>query len=264
MKIDFCSLSSSSSGNCHYIGSEKTKILIDAGFSGKKIEALLEGIDVKCGDINGIFVTHEHTDHIKGVGVLSRRYNIPIFANEGTWAGMEDALGKIKAENIRVINTDEYFNFNDLDILPVKTYHDANESVGYIINQGRKKLSIITDTGKLDQNIVHSMKDSDIYLVESNHDIQMLRNGPYPVYLQNRIRGDFGHLSNDYIAKIMQELVRGRGETILLAHISKDNNSPKTAFNEMAFKLMENGIDIKSDINLELTYRDRQTRLYTI
>jgi len=264
MDIDFCSLSSSSSGNCHYIGTEKTKILVDLGFSGKKVESLLGGIGVKCQDIDGIFITHEHQDHIKGAGIISRRYNIPIFANQGTWEGMESSIGKISPENIRLLETENYFNFRDLDILPVKTYHDANESVGYIINGNRKKISIITDTGKLDGRIKKAMESSDIYLVESNHDIQMLRNGPYPVYLQNRILGDFGHLSNKDIGEAMQDLIEGRGETVLLAHLSKENNQPKTAFNEMAFKLMEKGIDIKEDINLELTYRDKQTRVYRI
>ncbi len=264
MDIDFCSLSSSSAGNCHYIGTENTKILVDVGFSGKKVESLLGGIGLKCEEIDGIFITHEHQDHIKGAGVLSRRYNIPIFANQGTWEGMEASIGKISPENIRLIETEAYYNFQDLDILPVKTYHDANESVGYIINAGRKKLSVITDTGKLDERIISSMKSSDLYLVESNHDIQMLRTGPYPAYLQDRIIGDFGHLSNAYIGDVMQDLVEARGETILLAHLSKDNNSPKTAFNEMAFKLIEKGIDIKEDINLELTYRDKQTKVYRI
>lgn len=264
MSIDFCSLSSSSSGNCHYLASDKMKILVDAGFSGKKIEGLLGGIDVSCQDLDAIFITHEHIDHIRGAGVLSRRYDLPIYANAGTWEAMEGDLGKLKKENIRILETDSYLNLKDLDILPVKTYHDARESVGYIVNSAGRKVSIITDTGKLDARILEAMASSDIYLVESNHDIQMLRNGSYPVYVQDRIRSDLGHLSNDYIAGAMQDLVEGRGETILLAHLSKDNNSPKTAFNEMAFSLMERGLDIKKDINLELTYRDRQTKLYRI
>lgn len=264
MKIDFCSLSSSSSGNCHYVSSDEVKLLVDAGFSGKTIEKLLDGIDVKCDEIDGILITHEHQDHIKGAGVLSRRYNIPIYANQGTWTGMEESIGKIKSENIKVIDTEKYLSLKDLDILPINIYHDANEPVGYVINGGNKKVSLVTDTGKLDDKILNHIKKSQIYLVESNHDIQMLRNGPYPVYLQNRIIGDFGHLSNDYIAEAMKDIIKGNGETILLAHLSKENNTPKTAFNQMAFKLLEMGIDIKKDINLELTHRDKQTKIFTI
>lgn len=264
MKLKFCSLSSGSSGNCHYVKTEDTSLLIDAGFSGKKIEGLLDKIGEKPNELDGILITHEHTDHIKGAGVMSRRYNLPIYANKGTWEAMEDKIGKISLENIKVIDTNKYFSLRDLDILATSIYHDAKEPVGYILNKSNKKISIVTDTGILDERLLESMSGSNIYLLESNHDVQMLRSGNYPISLQNRIISDFGHLSNSYAAESLSRLVEAKGEIVLLGHLSKDNNCPRTAFNEVAFRLMELGIDIRRDVLLNLTHRNKPTEIFTI
>ena len=153
MGLRFCSLSSGSSGNCQYIETENMKILIDAGFSGKRIEALLASIDVCPSTLDAIFVTHEHTDHIRGVGVLSRRYDLPLYANESTWLGMESKIGKIKENNIQIFNSEDFIEMKDLTINPIKIYHDALEPVGYILYYKNKKISIVTDTGTIDYNI---------------------------------------------------------------------------------------------------------------
>lgn len=147
MTLKFCSLSSGSSGNCQYVATEHISMLIDAGFSGKRVEELLKSIEIKPTEIDCILVTHEHTDHIKGVGVLSRRYNIPIYANENTWLGMEGAIGEIKEENIKVFKTGEDFELDNLGILPFNISHDAKEPVGFCIFYKNTKISIITDTG---------------------------------------------------------------------------------------------------------------------
>lgn len=264
MKINFCSLSSGSSGNAHYIGTDNIEILVDAGMSGKRIENLLKERDLRAEDLDALLVTHEHTDHVKGIGVLSRRYNIPIYANKGTWKGMEDKIGKIKEENINIIETEKEFILKDLCIKPVEIYHDAREPVGYIISNDNKKISIVTDTGRLDDRIMCAMEDSDIYLLETNHDIQMLRQGNYPYYLKERVLSDYGHLSNAYASNALSHLLKADGETVFLGHLSQDNNTPRMAFNEVAFKIMELGIDIKKDIKLELTYRNKQTDIITI
>ena len=147
MNIKFCSLSSGSSGNCQYIETKGSRILVDAGFSGKKIESLLSSIEVDPTSIDAILVTHEHIDHIQGVGVLSRRYDIPIYANAKTWEGMSPIIKKVKSHNIKVFDSNKDFQLNDLDIYPFIVSHDSLEPVGYIMNHNNKKISIITDTG---------------------------------------------------------------------------------------------------------------------
>lgn len=139
MEMKFCSLSSGSSGNCQYIQTEKTKLLVDAGFSGKRIQELLKNINVCPTEINGILVTHEHIDHIKGVGIMSRRFDIPIFANKKTWEEMDEKIGNIDEKNIKIIDNNEYFNYRDLDIKAINIFHDAIDPVGYVLNYKNKK-----------------------------------------------------------------------------------------------------------------------------
>ena len=195
MTIKFCSLSSGSSGNCQYIESDNTRILIDAGFSGKRVEGLLSSIDVSPNTIDAILVTHEHIDHTLGVGVLSRRYDIPIYANSNTWVGMETIIKSIKEKNTKVFNSNSVFDIKDLSIYPVDVCHDALEPVGYIIYYKNIKLSIITDTGRISDKIRNEIKNSDLYFMESNHDERMLRETP--LAFKERIMSTHGHLSND-------------------------------------------------------------------
>lgn len=262
MGMRFCSLSSGSSGNCQYIETENTKILIDAGFSGKRVEALLSSIDVCPSTLDGIFVTHEHTDHIKGVGVLSRRYDLPLYANESTWLGMESKIGKIKEKNIKVFKTEDFLNMKDLTINPIEIFHDALEPVGYILHYKNTKISIITDTGFVDDNIREKIKNSNLYLMESNHDIDMVKEGSYPWPLKQRILSTRGHLSNDDAARILSETIEGKKEIILLGHLSKDNNTPYMAYNTVESKLYSEGINVNKDITLDMTYRDKISKVY--
>ncbi len=264
MTIRFCSLSSGSSGNCQFLETKDSRILIDSGFSGVHIERLLASIDVEASTIDGIFITHEHTDHMKSAGVLSRRYNIPIFANKGTWQGMEEKkIGKIKDENIKVFTTNKDFSFRDLGIKPFKIYHDAREPVGYSIYIRDKKLSFLTDTGMIDEDIKWNIKESDLLLIESNHDKKMLANGPYPYFLKERVRSNRGHLSNCDAGKILKDVLKGEREHILLGHLSRDNNIPGLAHNTVKSILEESGLR-DSDFNLYTTYKDRPTQIYNI
>lgn len=264
MTFEFCSLSSGSSGNCQYLGTDKIRLLIDAGFSGKRIEELLSSIDVCPKSLDGILVTHEHIDHIKGVGVLSRRYNIPIYANENTWGGMEDQIGKIGLENIKTFDTGSYLSMGDLDILPIRIFHDAIEPVGFIVRKGNKKISIITDTGWMNDEITGRIKDSDLYFIESNHDIQMLKSGSYPWPLKQRILSIRGHMSNEDTGRILSKVLKGKGERILLAHLSADNNIPDLALKTVGDILVNKGIDIGRDIKLGLSHRDKTTLVYNV
>ncbi len=264
MAIKFCSLSSGSSGNCQYIETENTKILIDAGFSGKKIESLLSSIEVEPSSIDGILVTHEHIDHTSGVGVLSRRYDIPIYANANTWIGMNPIIKSIKDKNTKIFTTNGNFNIKDIGIHPISVFHDALEPVGYVLFYGKHKLSIITDTGWINDNIRNEIKDSNLYFIESNHDVNMLRDGSYPWHLKKRIMSTHGHLSNDDAGMIMGDVLSGIGEIVLLGHLSQDNNIPQLAYETVRKGIISQGIDADKDISLNLSYRDRSTDIFTI
>lgn len=262
--MKFCSLSSGSDGNCQYIETEKVRIIIDAGFSGKQVESLLKEIEVNPHDLDAIFVTHEHIDHIKGIGVLSRRFDIPVYANEGTWIGMEKTVKEIKPHNIRVFNSNKSLELKDLLIHPFSTLHDANDPVGYIAISDNKKITILTDSGMIEKEVFSKIKNSQLYFIEANHDVQMLLEGSYPLSLKKRIMSSHGHLSNEDCANALGELLRGEREKVLLAHLSKDNNIPALALNTVKAKLMALGYDLNEDVLLGLTSRNQRTALINL
>lgn len=250
MKI--CTLSSGSSGNATYIESKRSKILLDCGLTGKLATSLLKSIGVNPGELDAIFVTHEHNDHIKGVGVMSRKYDLPILANEKTWIAMRKKIGKIDQKNINVFKSNTFFTFRDLDVQNISTYHDAIDPVFFIFYQKNQKISVLTDTGIFTDHMVESVKNSDAIIIESNHDLLMLENGPYPIDLKYRIKGELGHLSNDSSADIIKKIVRANGERIILGHLSTTNNTEEIAYESMKSNLKDLGIDHKKDINLSV------------
>ncbi len=262
MKLEISVLASGSSGNSIYIGDGKNNILIDAGLSGKKIERRLKMIDKDPECIDAILVTHEHCDHIKGVGVLSRRFNIPIYANDLTWQGAIDSLGKITEENCRIFK--EAFMIGEFAIDPFSIPHDANDPVGFIVNYKNKKIGIATDMGYMPERVKDKLKKADFLVIESNHDLEMLMNGSYPWSLKNRIRGEKGHLSNDDTAAILPELISDNCPSVLLAHLSKDNNNPDVAYITIKNILEKEGLQLEKDVKMNFTYRDKPTQLYNI
>lgn len=264
MSFKFCSLSSGSSGNSQYIETDKMKILVDAGLSGKKTQELLKSIDVDASDIDCILVTHEHMDHIKGAGILSRRFDIPIYANECTWNSMKNELGKLKDSNIKIFKTHLDFELGDLGVMPFKISHDSSEPVGYSFFNKNKKITVVTDTGCIDDEIKYRIDSSDLLMIESNHDTEMLKIGSYPWFLKQRVSGEFGHLSNEDAGNLLSEVLKGKNETILLGHLSRENNFPELAFQTVANILAEKGIDVVKDISLGLTHRDKATEVYKI
>ena len=242
-----CSIASGSSGNCIYVGSDATNLLIDTGISGKKVEFGLNSLDLTTKDLNGIFVTHEHSDHIKGVGVFSRRYRLPVFANEKTWHAMAHRLGKIAPRHQQVFRNEEVFVFQDLEVLPFSTYHDAADPVGYRFVSEGQQVSILTDTGQLDARMVDAIRGSDVYYLEANHDPILLQEGPYPQVLKQRIRSAYGHLSNQQAAEVLCEVLEGRGEAVLLAHLSEENNTPQLCRSTIVGLLAQEGLDVQRD-----------------
>ncbi len=252
MKLKFATIASSSSGNCVYVGTEYTNILIDAGLSGKKIEEGLRELELTGNDIDAVFVTHEHIDHVDGIGVLSRRYNIPIYATEGTWANMPS---KVKAETIRpdfkrCVYADENTVFNDLLIKPFEIPHDAAEPVGYSIMTDKDKITIATDIGHISDVIKENVKGSSLLLLESNHDVDMLKNGSYAYNLKQRILSDYGHLSNINAGKFLSDFADSRLKYVFLGHLSKENNTPRVAFDTVKDIVTDSGIELGGDFDM--------------
>ncbi len=262
MAVLFCSLASGSSGNCHLINDGESSILIDVGLSGVRIENKLKEIDIDPGSLTAILVSHEHNDHICGVGVLSRRYNIPIYANRGTWEGMGTKIGEIRENNIKCFNSGEDFNIKDFNIRSYDISHDANEPVGFSIEKDDVKISIVTDLGYIDENITKQVGGSDLVVLESNHDEEMLKVGRYPYYLKRRILSDVGHLSNEAAGDAIIDLVNENVRSILLAHLSKENNFPELAVTTIKNILADEKIIIGEDIDLDLAHRDRISNIY--
>jgi phosphoribosyl 1,2-cyclic phosphodiesterase len=262
--INFCTLYSGSSGNSVFITDQKTRILIDAGRSGRDIETSLQNIGQDPKDINAILVTHEHTDHIRGVGILSRKYNVPIYANKGTWDAMSNLIGTINSDNIKVFNTNEKFNIGDVEINPFDIPHDAAEPVGYNFYINNKKVTTATDIGHINDNLREHLKKSDILLIESNHDVEMVKVCRYPYFLKQRILGDNGHLSNETTGKLLCELINYGTNKVLLGHLSRENNFPELCYKAVTNILESNNIKVGKDIKLEVALRDKMSTMYAI
>ncbi|WP_036730478.1 MBL fold metallo-hydrolase [Peptoniphilus mikwangii] len=259
----FCSLSSGSNGNCEYIEYKNTKILIDAGLSGKKIEELLSSINVSVDEIDAIFVTHEHLDHVKGVGVLSRRHNLKVFANNNTLNAMLPITKEIKAENTYVFENERPFYFKDLYINPIGTFHDCSCGSCFSII-GDKKISLVTDTGYINEDILEQIKDSDLYYLEANHDFEMLMNGSYSWSLKQRIASNKGHLSNKNAAEALDKLLNKKKEIVMLSHLSNDNNLPMLAARTVRDELSQKNILEGTDYILEVSPRENISTIHKL
>ena len=207
-----CSIASGSSGNCIYVGSDATHLLVDVGISGKRTEAGLKELDLSMRDIDGVFITHEHADHVAGLGVLGRKYNMPVYATKGTIEAIKSnsSLGEIPEELFIPVSADEKIIIKDLVCNPMRISHDAAEPVAYRISHGKKKVGIITDLGTYNDYTVESLKGMDALLLEANHDVNMLQVGPYPYYLKKRILGERGHLSNEMAGQLLCSLLHDR------------------------------------------------------
>lgn len=262
--MKYCSIASGSSGNCHYIGYKDTNILIDAGLSGKRITKGLDEIDIDANKLNGIFVTHEHSDHIKGIGVLSRKYDLPIFVNYKTWNAIKEKIGKVKEENIKIFENDKEYAIGDMGIKPFSITHDAVDPVGFKMTDGKKAISVATDIGHVSDNIKENLLGSKLIVLESNYDKEMLLMGSYTYALKKRVMSDIGHLSNEAAAKFAVELIKNGAENLLLAHLSRENNFPALAFETSNHILTENGMKIGKDANLEVLMRDDRSKLYNL
>lgn len=262
--IKFCSLVSGSAGNSYAFSDGTQRFLVDAGLSGKQIEKRLADIQIDPASLSGILISHEHIDHIKGAGILSRRYDLPIFANKGTWHAMEAKIGKIAEKNRKTFRTNEVFSMGRLKIKPYKTSHDAAESVGFTVSGQQEKISIATDIGCMTPEILQEIKDSDLVVLEANHDVEVLKSGRYPYALKRRILSDEGHLSNEAAGDCICYLAENNVENFILAHLSEENNFPELALSTIQGMIQERKILDRKKIQVDIAFRNRISRVYEI
>jgi phosphoribosyl 1,2-cyclic phosphodiesterase len=224
MGIRFSVLGSGSTGNATVVATEESKVLIDAGLSAKRVEQLLKEKELSGADLDAIVVTHEHSDHTKGLGALARKYDLPIYANEKTWEMLDKQLGKIAEHNRCVMETGSFLDFGSLRVESYGISHDAAEPVGYCFYHEEQKLSVATDLGYMSEKVKEQIRDSDVLVLESNHDIEMLRVGKYPWNIKRRILSDIGHLSNEAAGIGLCDVMTEKTKRVYLAHLSRDHN----------------------------------------
>ncbi len=265
--MQMCSIVSGSSGNCIYVGSNNHHVLIDAGISKKRIEAGLNEIGLTGADLDAILVTHEHSDHICGLGVMARRYGIPMYATQGTIDAIlqEGKVGKVDPELFCPIRRDEDFMVGDLMIKPIRISHDAAEPVAYVLRNGPRSIGVITDLGKYDDYIIDNLRNLDVLLLEANHDVNMLQVGIYPYALKQRILGDRGHLSNESSGRLLGEVLHDHMKRIFLGHLSKENNYPQLAYETVRTEITIGNNPYKgSDFPISIAKRDESSELIMI
>ena len=226
------------------------------------IEAL-KNLDIDITDIDGILVTHEHSDHVQGLGIVSKKYDIPVFANFETWNAMPNQLEKIDEKNQKTFENDKEFQIGNLQIFPFSTPHDAANPCGFSIASGHKKLSIATDLGHMEQNIFENLKGSSFILLESNYEPEVLKMSPYPYSLKQRIAGPHGHLSNNEAGQTISALMYKDLKEVMLGHLSKENNFPELAYRTVTEELMNNNIDT-GDIRISVASRSNPSKIVIV
>ena len=251
--FQFCSLYSGSSGNCSFVQTNNTKILIDAGESSKKIGEALESINVDPSSIDAILITHEHSDHVKGLSVFSKKFQIPVYANLETWNAMPKHKEKIDENNIHVFTFDK-FTIGDIEVKPFSIPHDAANPCGFNLYHDNKKMSIATDIGHMNKDVISNLTNSSFMLLEANYEPEILKCSSYPYLLKERIKGPNGHLSNSDAGKTISYLMNYGLNNVMLGHLSKENNFPELAYKTVVEELMENNV---SENSLHLSVASR-------
>lgn len=252
--LNFCSLYSGSSGNSLFIETENTKLLIDVGVSSKKVEEALHSINVEPSSINAVLITHEHSDHVQGLGTFSKKYDIPIYANQETIDNMPTQIGKISEKNIKKFKVSDKFSIGDINIKSFAIPHDAANPCGFNILSGNNKISIATDIGHMDNKLIKNLEESQFILLESNYDPEILKYSSYPYNLKSRIAGPNGHLSNSMAGKTISYLLKSGLKSAMLGHLSKENNFPELAYKTVVEELISENY---SEASLSLSVADR-------
>ena len=261
--LNFCSLYSGSSGNSLFVESDNTKVLIDVGLSCKKIEEALVSIEENLSSIDAILITHEHSDHIKGLSTISKKYDIPVYATKKTFDAMPSQKEKIPIKNINFFNVNEKFNIKNLEINPFSIPHDAADPCGFNISDNENKLSIATDIGHMTNPILKSLEESLFIMLEANYDPEVLRCSPYPFTLKSRIAGPTGHLPNEIAGKTISHLLKSGLKNAMLGHLSKQSNFPELAYKTVVDELISNNYN-EDCISLNVASRDNHSKIITI
>ena len=270
MELAICSFASSSAGNSFLIQSQNTRMLIDVGISAKKTEQSLAACGLSCAELDGIVLTHEHVDHIKGIGTLLAKKSChePVFATRGTYEFAAEKYPQTAGKPFEIIRGGDRFRVGDITVEAFRISHDAAEPVGYTFQKGGRKIAFVTDTGCMTAEIFTAIRGADILVIEANHEKNILLYGKYPYSVKHRILSDRGHLSNEATGAVLSSYLAdfddGRRPEVQLAHLSKDNNSPAQAMLTVGNILEENGYYIGRDLTMEVAQREGIGRLLTI
>lgn len=262
--LNFCSLYSGSSGNSLFVETTNTKLLIDAGVSSRKIEKALCDIDIEPSSLDGILITHEHSDHVQGLGTFSKKFNIPVFVNQETLDAMPKQRDKIDSKNIKAFKVSDKFSIGDLDIKPFSIPHDAANPCGFNIWKGSKKISIATDIGHMNNDILKHLEESLFIMLEANYDPEVLRCSSYPFTLKSRIAGPTGHLSNEIAGKTISYLLKSGLKNAMLGHLSKESNFPELAYQTVMDELLSSNSFSQDLLGLNVASRDIHSKLINI
>lgn len=260
----FSILASGSTGNSIYIENDSGAYLVDAGLTAKRIEAQLAKIGRSMKNVNAIFVTHEHSDHIKGVGVLARKHGVPIYANQKTWGAMDGLVGDISLEQRFQFDMETVHSFGSISIESFAVSHDSVDPMFYVFHEDDRKLAIITDTGYVSDRMKGIIKSADSFVFESNHDVGMLQMGRYPWSVKRRILSDVGHVSNEDAAIAMNDVIEQKETQIYLSHLSRDNNMKDLARMSVEQTLQTCGVIAGEFVHLHDTDAEEPTELITV
>ncbi len=261
MTLSFCSFSSGSSGNCYLVKSQTTALLIDAGISSKRVHEGLLKSETELDLLSGLLITHEHSDHIKSIKTLWKKNRMDVYANANTWHAMTI---DIPDEYKKIFNSDESFFIGDIEIKAFSVFHDATDPVGFSFFHEDKQISIVTDTGHLTEDILVEIAGADLLVLEANHDVNMLKIGRYPWFLKQRVLGEEGHLSNEAAGEALVKImdINCKGRSVLLAHLSKENNFPLMAYQTVKNILEERDYYIGRHIEVNMIVRDEISFVY--
>ncbi len=250
--MKFSVLASGSTGNAVYIEAGSTKLLVDAGVGIRQLQAAFQEIAVSGSELQAVVVTHEHSDHIKGLAAVVRKWNVPIYMSVGTWSKVQQLWKEEEAVQARHIRSGTVFTLGELVIEPFAISHDAEEPLGFCFYHGEDKLALATDLGYVNDRVREVTRGANTFIVESNHDLEMLRSGTYPWHLKRRILGDKGHLSNDSASEFLGDVISEDTEQVYLAHLSKENNRPELAVQTVTKGLhdMLRGAEERMTINM--------------
>ncbi len=254
--LSVCLLASGSRGNAIYLSSGHSRILIDAGLSGVEIERRMASRGLDPSQLDGIVVSHEHSDHIQAVGVLARRFKLPTYLSDGTYAAASHQLGRL--DDIHNFSCGESFQIGHLELHPFSISHDARDPAGFTVTSNGTRVGIATDLGIATALVKTHLKACEALVLEANHDPTMLDQGPYPWPLKQRIKGRSGHLSNDDTARLLKEIRHDRLSHVILAHLSEQNNTPEKALHTVGQALDHTGV------NLSVAVQDRCSEIFSV